>query len=89
MNEFKAFAEKRFNGWVAMVRFAHDGGAHPVLDKGGIPMLFHTKSDAELVAHRRLVAYFNGNLVAYDNVNVRDVRREKAEALFTKKRANG
>jgi|GEM_PF-5641044 len=72
-----------------MVRFAHDGGAHPVLDKGGIPMLFDTKYEAELVAHRHLVAYFNGNLVAYDNVNVRDVRREKAEALFTKQRANG
>lgn len=89
MNEFKAFAEKRFDGWVAMVRFAHNGSSHPILDKGGLPMLFTTKHAAELEAHRHMLAYFNGTLLAYDNLNVKDVRREQAEALFTKRQVNG
>lgn len=89
MNEFKAFAEKRFEGWVAMVRFAHNGQANVIKKQGGNPKLFKTREEALDEAVTHLLAYLNGDYQAYDNVNKKDVRRENAEALFTKKQANG
>lgn len=88
MNEFKAYAEKSIDGWIAKVRFAHNGQANVIKKQGGNPKIFKTREGALEEAMTHLLAYLNGDYQAYDNVDIKDVRRKNAEALFIKKQAN-
>lgn len=82
MNEFKAYPYKTLNGWLGMVRFAHNGKSNPILGKGGYPKSFKTREAALDALLEHMLGYFNGDYQAYDNLSVKDMKRQAAEALF-------
>jgi hypothetical protein len=97
MNEFNAFAKQAPVGFNAFVRTIKDGGAKPLLSKGGKPTVFLTELDALRAALEHLLRYINGNFVrdgaiaeavaAADEVFKPSVRQKrKRRAKFFQKR---
>ncbi len=88
MNEFDGFAKPTRGGnWKAMLRFARDAKAKPLLNKGGSPIMFVDELSATKAALEHILAYFNGNLVSSGEIagsTIRVARRESAERLFCK-----
>ncbi|QIO64808.1 hypothetical protein [Rhizobium leguminosarum] len=88
MNEFDGYAHPlRGGGWRAMLRFARDAEAKPLLNRGGDPMRFEDELTATKAALRHVLAYFNGNLVSSGEIaggTIHLARRERAERLFRK-----
>ncbi|TIO47484.1 MAG: hypothetical protein E5X98_25455, partial [Mesorhizobium sp.] len=62
MNHFAGFTVPVAGGHYAMLRFAEDGQAEPVLEDGGKPRLFPTELEAQKAVTDHLLAYFNGRL---------------------------
>ncbi|EJB02920.1 hypothetical protein Rleg9DRAFT_1735 [Rhizobium leguminosarum bv. trifolii WSM597] len=88
MNQFDAYAHPiRGGGYRAMLRFARDAEAKPLLNKGGDPEWFKDELTATTAALRHVLAYFNGHLVSSGEIGGSSIfvaRREKAERLFRK-----
>ncbi|MDB5552110.1 MAG: hypothetical protein JWL86_2094 [Rhizobium sp.] len=91
MNDFRGFAERRAGGWYAMLRFASDGQAEPVLGAGGDPILYGDELTATKAVLAHVLAYFNGHLVRSGEIaggNIKEAKFQKAERqLFRKGRA--
>jgi len=88
MNEFQGFAEPRRGGWFAMLRFASDGQAEPVLGAGGDPILYADELSATKAALAHVLAYFNGHLVASREIaggSIKAANIENAERLLFRK----
>lgn len=62
MNQFAGFTKAVVGGHYAMLRFAEDGQAEPVLTEGGAPQVFPTELEAQKAVTTHLLAYFNGHL---------------------------
>ena len=87
MNQFNAFAQQRRGGWLAMVRLARDGKAKPLLDKGGVLLVFTDELSATKAALTHVLAYFNGHLVSSGEIaggSIKAARIERANMLFRK-----
>lgn len=87
MNDFEGYAQRRRRGWCAMVRFASDGKAEPVLGSRGEPVLYDDELTATKAALAHILAYFNGHLVRSGEIagsSIALVRRASAERLFRK-----
>lgn len=70
-----------------MLRLARDGGAKPLLDKGGEPRLFPDELAATRAVLSHVLAYFNGHLVSSGEIaggSLRAARIAGAEKLFRK-----
>lgn len=63
MNDFDVYAEPTRNGFKAMLRTAGDAEAKPVLNKGGVAMVYPDELTAYKVATEHLLRYVNGHLV--------------------------
>lgn len=87
MNQFDAFSQRRRGGWWAMLRLARDGEAKPLLDKGGVPVVFPDELSATKAALLHVLQYFNGHLVSSGEIaggSLKAARFERAELLFRK-----
>lgn len=62
MNKFNGFTRAVSGGHHAMLRFAEDGQAEPVLGEGGKPVVYPTELEAQKAVTDHLLAYFNGHL---------------------------
>ena len=88
MNNFEGFAERRGGGWYAMLRFASDGQAGPVLGNGGDPIIYEDELTATKAALAHVLAYFNGHLVRSGEIaggSIKEAKFEKAERLLFRK----
>lgn len=90
MNNFEGFAERRSGGWYAMLRFASDGEAQPLLGSGGDPIVYGDELTATKAALANVLAYFNGHLVRSGEIaggSIKDAKIQKAERqLFRNER---
>ena len=68
MNRFEGFVRPTYSGFLAMVRFAEDGQAEPMLGPGGKPIVFPTEREAWQAVAERLCSYMNGNLVRWGSI---------------------
>ncbi|AZO61741.1 MULTISPECIES: hypothetical protein [unclassified Mesorhizobium] len=84
MNHFAGFTVPVAGGHYAMLRFAEDGQAEPVLEDGGKPRLFPTELEAQKAVTDHLLAYFNGRL-RRDGETL-STARDAAERIFRKGR---
>ncbi|RWG55856.1 MAG: hypothetical protein EOQ64_15430 [Mesorhizobium sp.] len=84
MNHFAGFTVPVAGGHYAMLRFAEDGQAQPVLEDGGKPRLFPTELEAQKAVTDHLLAYFNGRL-RRDGETL-STARDAAERIFRKGR---
>lgn len=62
MNHYAGFTIPVVGGHHAMLRFAEDGQAEPVLCEGGRPKVFATELEAQRAVTENLLRYFNGRL---------------------------
>lgn len=62
MNQFAGYTRPVVGGHYAMLRFAEDGQAEPVLGDGGKPLVFPTELEAQRAVTEHLLRYFNGHL---------------------------
>lgn len=62
MNQFNGFTKEVDSGYLAMLRFAEDGQAEPVLGKSGKPVVYPTELEAQKAVTASLLKYFNGNM---------------------------
>lgn len=60
MNCFNGFTVPVVGGHHAMLRFAEDGQAEPVLGPSGKPKLFPSELEAQRAVVEHLLKYFNG-----------------------------
>ncbi len=81
MNCFAGFTKETPVGFLAMLRFAEDGQAEPVLAPGGKPMIYPTEVEAWRAVTASLLRYFNGKM-RREGVIV--PAREAAERIFRK-----
>lgn len=84
MNHFQGYTVPVRGGHRAMLRFAEDGQAEPVLEDGGKPRLFPTELEAQKAVTDHLLAYFNGRL-RRDGETL-STARDAAERIFRKGR---
>lgn len=82
MNHFAGFTQPVVGGHHAMLRFAEDGQAEPVLGDGGKPIIFPTELDAQKAVTENLLRYFNGHL-RRDGETITSARAE-ADRIFRK-----
>lgn len=61
MNEFQAYPRATIQGFVVMLRFAKDGEAKPLLERGEKPRIFPTEKEALSECVTTLLRYMNGN----------------------------
>lgn len=62
MNHFEGFTVPIVGGHHAMLRFAEDGQAEPVLGDKGKPQVFETELEAQKAVTENLLKYFNGHM---------------------------
>lgn len=84
MNCFNGFTVAVAGGHHAMLRFAEDGQAEPILGDGGTPIIFPTELEAQKAVTQHLLAYFNGKYRRYGETASN--ARSAAEAVFRKGR---
>jgi hypothetical protein len=84
VNHFAGFTTPVVGGHYAMLRFAEDGQAEPVLCAKGKPMLFSTELEAQKAVTENLLKYFNGHL-RRDGETITSARNA-AERVFRKGR---
>lgn len=90
MNQFDGFAKARRGGWFAMLRLARDAEPKPLLDSGGVPLIFPDELAATKAVLQHTFAYFNGHLVRDGEVaraGDRAGARAAANLVFRKGRA--
>lgn len=64
MNEFQAYPRATIQGFVVMLRFAKDGEAKPLLERGEKPRIFPTEKEAWKASTAALIGYLNGSLTS-------------------------
>jgi hypothetical protein len=64
MNQFEAAPKCTASGWIVLIRFAKDGEAKPLLERGEKPRIFPTEKEAWKASTESLVAYLNGSLTS-------------------------
>ena len=84
MNHFAGYTTPVVGGHHAMLRFAEDGQAEPVLGAMGKPMVFQTELEAQKAVTNNLLKYFNGHL-RRDGETITSARAA-AERIFKKGR---
>lgn len=84
MNHFAGFTTPVVGGHHAMLRFAEDGKAEPVLGPCGAPKIFPTEMEAWKAVTENLLRYFNGHL-RRDGETITSAR-DAAERIFRKGR---
>lgn len=82
MNQFNGFTKEVIAGYHAMLRFAEDGQAEPVLGKGGKPIVFPDELAAQKAVIEHLLRYMNGNL-RRDGETIKSARAE-IDRIFRK-----
>lgn len=80
MNCYNGFTRAVAGGHHAMLRFAEDGQAEPILGEGGKPIVFATELEAQKAVTHHLLQYFNGKL-RRDGEKAGNARAA-AEAIF-------
>lgn len=84
MNHFAGFTVPVHGGYHAMLRFAEDGQAEPVLCAKGAPVVFKTELEAQKAVTEHLLRFFNGALRRDGDIAGR--AKEQAERIFRKGR---
>jgi hypothetical protein len=84
MNHFAGFTVPVAGGHYAMLRFAEDGQAEPVLAPGGKPTVFPTELEAWKAVAQNLLRYINGHM-RRDGETITSAR-DAAERIFRKGR---
>lgn len=84
MNCFAGFTKETPAGFLAMLRFAEDGQAEPVMAPGGKPMVYPTEVEAWRAVTASLLRYFNGKM-RREGVTITSARAE-ANRIFRKGR---
>lgn len=84
MNHFAGFTTPVVGGHHAMLRFAEDGRAEPVLGPRGEPRVFPTELEAWKAVTESLLRYFNGHM-RRDGATITSAR-DAAERIFRKGR---
>lgn len=84
MNHFAGFTVPVAGGHHAMLRFAEDGKAEPVLGEKGKPQVFETELEAQKAVTDHLLRYFNGHM-RRDGETISSAR-DAAERVFRKGR---
>jgi hypothetical protein len=82
MNCFQGFAHPVIGGFHAMLRFAEDGQAEPVLGDGGKPIIFPNEHEAQKAVTLHLLRFMNGRYRREGDVAGR--AKEEADRLFRK-----
>lgn len=82
MNCFNGYARPISGGFHAMLRFAEDGQAEPILGEGGKPIIFPTELEAQKAVTAHLLRYFNGRFRRYGETITS--ARAAAERIFVK-----
>ncbi|RWB67574.1 hypothetical protein [Mesorhizobium sp.] len=82
MNHFAGFTVPVHGGHHAMLRFAEDGKAEPVMGKHGKPMVFSTELEAQKAVTIHLLAYINGHMRRDGDIAGR--AKEEANRIFRK-----
>lgn len=81
MNEFAGYTRPVPGGHWALLRFARDGKAKPIMGEGKKPIVFPTEIEALRAVNFHLLAYFNGNYRRDGEVIY--AARSAADRLFT------
>ncbi|MES0071885.1 hypothetical protein [Mesorhizobium sp. M0058] len=84
MNHFAGFTTPVVGGHHAMLRFAEDGKAEPVMAAGGKPMVFASELEAQKAVTDHLLRYINGRLRRDGEIITST--RDAAEHIFRKGR---
>jgi hypothetical protein len=82
MNCFDGYTRPVVGGHHAMLRFAEDGQAEPVLGDGGKPVIFPNELEAQKAVTLHLLRFMNGRYRREGEVAGRV--KEQAERIFRK-----
>lgn len=63
-NQFEAAPRSTSSGWIVLIRFAKDGEAKPLLERGEKPRIFPTEKEAWKASTEALCSYLNGSLTS-------------------------
>lgn len=82
MNCFAGFTRPIPGGFHAMLRFAEDGQAEPIMGDGGKPVIFANELEAQKAVTLHLLRYINGHFRREGDIAGRV--KEEASRLFRK-----
>lgn len=83
MNRYDAFVERYMGRYRVMVQVCRESQPSPMLAKGGEPLMFPTRLDAEIARADTLLKFMNGHTIRGEIFEVtRNAAKETAEKLF-------